>query len=162
MSVVKHRIVAGTLLLAASLGLVAFGRTMVQDSAEVAAVRHHLEGKWRATRVEVAQTVKLEGVAAAETVAEFSDRQVRFIHLINSPKAEGVYHLIPDGNLGKIDLKLDGGWILGIYRLEGDKLTLCLNAPRLPEQLGVPALGRPEKIHSSGGRFVYAFRKVFD
>lgn len=160
MSVAKHRIVAGTILFCASLGLVAVGRSMIEDSAEVAAVRSRLDGKWIATGVAVSGTVRVTGAAAAHTAVEFAGRQVKFTNLVDAPAAEGVYNLDPRSRPGKIDFKLDAGWVLGIYALADDRLTIGVNALRLPEQLGVPARGRPEGLQPSEGRFVYEFRKA--
>ena len=160
MSVAGHRIAASAILLCASLGLVAVGRTMVQDSPAVAAVRDRLAGKWVATRIEIAPRTTVQGDTAAQTTVEFAGREVRFRNLVDAPTAEGVYNLAPDPKLGKVDFKLDAGWILGSYALDGDRLTLCVNALGLPEQLGVPARGRPGGLDPSEGRFVYEFTRV--
>ena len=160
MSVTGHRIAASAILLCAGLGLVAVGRTLVEDSPEVAAIRHQLDGKWVATRVNVSPAVTIEGIPAARTTAEFAGRHVRFAHLVDADQAEGVYNLGPNAQPGKVDFKLDAGWMLGAYALEGETLTISVNALRLPEQLGVPARGRPETVSPTPGRFTYEFRKV--
>ncbi len=160
MSVAKHRIAAGTILLGASLGLVAVGRTLVEDSPAVAQVRERLDGKWVATRVALSPTIEMTDANAAATTVEFAGRQVKFTGLIDAGAAEGVFNPDPKPTPAKVDFKLDAGWILGVYQVDGDRLTLAVNALMLPEQLGVPARGRPEGFRPGQGRYVYEFRKV--
>ena len=160
MSVTGHRIAASAILLCGSLGLVAVGRTLAEDSPEVAAIRRQLDGKWVATRVDVAPAVTVEGAAAVATTVEFAGRQVRFAHLVDADEATGVYNLGPNAGPGKVDFKLDAGWMLGAYTLDGETLTLSVNALKLPEQLGVPARGRPATVNPTPGRFTYEFRKA--
>ena len=160
MSVTKHRVAASAILLCGSLGLVAVGRTLMEDTPEVVAVRHQLDGKWVATRVNVSPMVTIEGETAARTTASFDGRHVRFAHLVDADQAEGVYNLGPDAKPGKMDFKLDAGWMLGSYTLEGDMLTISVNSLGLPEQLGVPARGRPQSVKPTPGRFTYEFRKA--
>ena len=159
MSVAQHRIVAASILLCGSLALVAVGRTMIQDSPEVAKVRHQLNGKWVATRVEATESNVAEGAAAVRTTVEFADNRVKFGNLIEGVDARGIYVIDPSTDPGLVDFKVDAGWIVGIYKLGGDKLTLCVNAMKLPEQLGVPTRGHPTRLQQSPGRFLYEFVK---
>ena len=159
MSVARHRIAASAILLGASLGLVAVGRTLVRDAPEVARVRHQLDGKWVATRVQAAAHNQAAGAAARQTTVEFLGRSVRFRGLIEGVDAAGVYVIDPTKEPGKVDFKVDAGWIMGSYALRGDRLTLCLNALKLPEQLGVPTRGRPETLVQSPGRYLYEFAR---
>ena len=160
MNVARHRIAATAILVCGSLALVAVGRTMIQDSPEVATLRKQLDGEWVATRVEATDRNVAEGTVAARTTVEFSGSRVRFKSLIDTDEAEGTYVIDPSTVPGKVDFKVDAGWILGIYSLQGDRLTLCVNALKLPEQLGVPTRGRPDGLRPSLGRFVYEFRKA--
>ncbi len=160
MSVARHRIAASAILLCGSFALVAVGRTMIQDSPEVAGVRHQLDGKWLATRVEATDLNVAEGTLAARTTVEFAGPTVRFQGLVDADEAQGTYVIDPSTDPGKVDFKVDAGWILGAYNLRGDKLTLCVNAMKLPEQLGVPTRGRPDGLRRSSGRYVYEFQKT--
>ena len=138
----------------------AVGRTLVADPPAVVAVRTQLDGKWVATRVEVSRSVTVQGDTAAATTVEFTGRSVRFTNLVDATNATGVYNLKPGQEPGAVDFKLDAGWMMGAYRLDGDRLILSVNALKLPEQLGVPARGRPESVDYTPGRFVYEFRRV--
>ena len=160
MSVARHRIAASAILLFASLALVAVGRTMTQDSPEVANVRSLLDGKWVATRVEASQSVVAQGANAANTSVEFAGHLVHFQGLVEGVNAQGTYVIDPSTQRGNVDFKVDAGWMLGIYSLQGDELTLCVNALKLPEQLGVPTRGRPEGLHQAPGRYLYQFRRA--
>ncbi len=160
MRVARHRIAAGVILLGGSLTLVAVGRTMIQDSPQVAAVRGQLGGKWVAARVEATESNIAEGEAAARTAIEFSGHRVWFRGLVDADEAQGTYVIDPSTDPGKVDFKVDAGWILGIYTLRGDTLTLCVNALKLPEQLGVPTRGRPDGLRQSPGRYLYVFQKA--
>lgn len=160
MSVRNHRICAGTILLCASLGLVAVGRTLVADPPAVVQARTQLDGRWVATRIEVSRLVAVEGDQARQTQVEFAGDQVRFEGLVDLGTTTGVYQINPSTTPGKIDFKLTAGWMLGAYEQVGDRLTLCVNALQLSEQLGVPARGRPTGLHQGPGRFVYEFRRA--
>ena len=160
MSVARHRIAAGAILLCASAGLVAVGRSMGQDSPAVARVRRDLDGRWVATRVQASAETIATGTEAARTSVEFAGRSVHFRGLIEGKGAEGTYVIDPTANPGKVDFKVDAGWMLGSYSLQGDRLTVCVNALKLPEQLGVPTRGRPEGLHQSPGRYLYEFQKA--
>ena len=160
MSVAKHRIAAAAILLGASLSLVAVGRTLSQDSPAAARLREQLDGRWVATRVALATDVARTGDAARATTVEFRGRRIKLAGLIDADAAEGVYNPDPKSEPQKMDMKLDAGWISGIYRLDGDRLMLAVNALTLPEQLGVPARGRPEGFRPGSGRYVYEFRKI--
>ncbi len=159
MSVAQHRIVAASILVCASLALVAVGRTMIQDSPEVVKVRRQLDGKWVATRVEATESVAAGGADAARTTVEFANNLVKLENLIEGVNSQGTYVIDPSADPGLVDFKVDAGWMLGIYKLVGNKLTLCVNAMKLPEQLGVPTRGRPTSLQQSPGRFLYEFVK---
>ena len=158
MNVRKHRIAAVTILVGEILGLVAWGRSMAHESAGVRAVRDRIDGHWLASAIEVGGFGQVEGARAAACSAVFDGKTVAFRDLVGGINARGTYY-IESSHPGWIDLKLDAGWIVGRYQLEGDTLTLCLNPFAPPEQLGVPTLPRPRRIDPSGRRFVYVFQR---
>ena len=160
MSVARHRIAAGAILLCGTLTLGAIGRTMVSDSPVVVAARGRLDGKWVATRVQATATNVAEGADAARTTVEFAGQAVRFRNLIDAAEADGTYVIDPATDPGKVDFKVDAGWILGIYSLRADRLVLCVNALKLPEQLGVPTRGRANALRQSPGRYLYEFERA--
>lgn len=160
MSVARHRIAAGAILLFGSLGLAAVGRMVVLDTPEIAQIRGRLNGKWVATRVQAAEHNIADGAEAARTSVEFAGSSVRLQGLIGGGNAEGVCVIETPGNPGKVDFKVDAGWLRGIYSLQGDRLTLCVNALKLPEQLGVPTRGYPDGLQQSPGRHLYEFQRV--
>ena len=102
----------------------------------------------------------VNGAEAARTTVKFAGRTVQFQNLVDASEAAGTYVIDPTTDPGKVDFKVDAGWILGSFGLAGDRLVLCVNALKLPEQLGVPTRGRAESLRQGPGRFLYEFRKV--
>ena len=159
MSVARHRIVASAILLCGSLALVAVGRTMIEDSPEVAKVRSQLDGKWVATRVQTSQGNSGQRAATAQTRVEFAGRSVKFQGLAEGFDTTGTYVIDPTRDPGKVDFKVQAGWMLGSYSLQGDRLILCVNSLRLLEQLGIPTRGRADRLVQSPGRILYEFER---
>ncbi len=160
MSVAKHR-VAAVLVLATGVGvLMAWGRSLGQETAEIRGIRDHLRGCWVASVVQSTDRVKAEGPEAAVTTIRFDGRSVQIRNRIEGGDATGTFLIDPATKPVKFDLMLDAGWTIGTYRLEGDTLSLTINPLMLPEQLGVPTRGRPTEVGPAKGRFYYVFRKA--
>ncbi|HLW65945.1 MAG TPA: family 16 glycoside hydrolase, partial [Gemmataceae bacterium] len=94
----------------------------------------------------------------------FEDKQVR-LTMVNGLKDDGPFTLDPTKDPKTIDMKFEdpirdrilgtfGVW-RGIYRLEGNRLTLCVGAPNDP---------RPERfesdLHSKGNELVLVMRRA--
>lgn len=159
MDVRGHRILAGAILIGSSLGLVAVGRTLARDSPAMTAVRRQLDGRWEATRVEAGPNAAVAGPGRATVEAEFAGASVRFRGLVDGGDADGTYVIEPGTRPGAIDFKVSAGWVRGIYRVADDRLTLCVNALRPLEQLGVPSRAYPTEFRAGPGRILYEFRK---
>lgn len=155
----QHRLIAGAILVGTSIGVSLVGRALVRDSPAVAAARGQLEGRWAAVRVQSAASCVAEGPNAPGSTVEFAGRTVRFTGLVDGGTSGGTYVLEPANRPAGIDCKVDAGWIRGIYRQEGDRLTLCLNQIRPLERLGVPSRGYAPDFEPGVGRFVYEFRR---
>lgn len=160
MNVARHRIAAGAILLCGGLGAATLGRTMARDSPAVARIRHELDGRWVATRVQSVAACVAEGPAAATATIEFAGPAVRFTGLVDGGDAAGTYVLGPAAHPGRVDFKVATGWIRGIFRREGDRLTLCVNAIRPLEHLGVPSRAYPTEFRPMDGRYLYEFRRA--
>ena len=159
MSVRNHRIAAVSILAAGVVVLLAWGRSMAVDSDEVRAVRDQFQGTWVASLVQASETRKVEGKAAEGCRVAFEGKSVAFHHLIDDIEAQGTFYLDPALD-GRVDFKLDAGWIVGRFELKGDNLTLCLNPFAPPERLGVPTLPRPKELRSDKHRHLYVFRRA--
>jgi uncharacterized protein (TIGR03067 family) len=160
LSVRNHRIAAISILLVGVFLVLALGQSMARDSSEIQAVRDRLQGVWVASLAEEGEHLKLEGKAAEPCQVEFDGDKVVFRELIGGFNARGTYFFERPKAGAKIDFKLDAGWIIGIYEVEGDTLKLCLNAFSLPERLGVPTRPQPKKFQSGNGRHIYVFHKT--
>jgi uncharacterized protein (TIGR03067 family) len=160
MSVRNHRIAAVSILAAGVVVLLAWGRSMAVDYPEIQAERNQLQGVWSATLIEVGEHSKREGESAETCRVEFDGKKVAFHDLVDTVDARGTYLVERSKNMNKIDFKLDAGWLLGIYEVNGETLKLCLNPFSLPERLGVPTRPRPKNLNSGDGRHLYTFRKV--
>lgn len=160
MSVRSHRIVAISILATSVVVLLTWGRSMGIDGDEVKAVRDQLQGQWVATLVQAGENRKVEGPAASDCRVDFDGKLVTFHHLIDGIDATGTFTLERDVKKAWVDFKLDAGWIIGLYEIQGDNLKLCLNPFALPERLGVPTRPRPRRINAGDERHLYVFRKV--
>lgn len=92
-----------------------------------------LQGAWRAIRIESAGNVVPSEVAATVRYLFEGDR-VRLMEG-DQPAGEGVIRLDPSADPKAFDSLATGGpqagaTALGIYRVEGDLLTMCLGAER--------------------------------
>ena len=110
--------------------------------------------------MEEGENLKLEGKAAESCQVEFDGNKVVFRELIGGFNARGTFFFERPKAGAKIDFKLDAGWIIGIYEVDGDTLKLCLNAFSLPERLGVPTRYRPRKLKPGEDRHYYVFRRA--
>ena len=158
MNVRNHRIAAGSLLLAEVVVLLAWGRSMAVDSPEIADVRARFQGEWVASSIQAGAHRKVVGERASGCSVVFDGKQVILRRLVDNIDAKGTFY-IESSRPGQIDLKLDAGWIIGLYQFEGDHLELCLNPFSGPERLGVPTLPRPRSFDSGESRHVYEFRR---
>ena len=158
MSVRNHRIAAVSILAAGLVVLLAWGRSMAVDSDEVRAVRDQFRGAWVASLVQAGPNRKVEGKAAEGCRVEFEGNAVVFRGMVDDVEARGTFYLDPSLD-GRVDFKLDAGWIIGLFEVSGDTLTLCMNPFAPPERLGVPTLARPRKLHSDEHRHLYIFRR---
>jgi len=159
MSVVKHRAAAVAILAAGVVALVAWGRSQANETAEIRAARDRLQGRWVATLVQAGANQKTGGDAAGCRIA-FDGKAVAFRDMIGGLGGRGTYLIDPQGDAGKIDLKLDAGWSIGVFELSDDRLGLAVNPLALPERLGVPTRGRPRRVHPGEGCLIYAFRRA--
>ncbi len=159
MRVRNHRILAIAILLGEVCGLLAWGRSMANESTEVRALRDKFRGTWVASSIEVGELGKVEGSRADGCSAEFAGKSVVLRGLVGGIDAQGTFY-IESSHPNWIDFKLDAGWIVGIFTFEGDTLKLCVNPFGPPEQLGVPTIPRPRQFDSTGHRFVYTFRQT--
>jgi len=158
---VRHHQIVAILILIVGLGVVtAWGRSTSIDPADVQAIRERFQGHWVAELAQAGEHRRAEGQAAEECRAEFDGKNVVFHHLIDGIEARGTFYLDRDVKKGWVDFKLDAGWVIGLYEVTGDRLTLCVNAFALPERLGVPTRPRPRKIKAGDDRHLYVFRKV--
>jgi uncharacterized protein (TIGR03067 family) len=160
MSVRNHRIAAVSILAAGVVVLLAWGRSMAVESDEVRIVRDKLQGGWVATLVQAGEHRKREGKAAETCRVEFDGKEVVFHHLIGDIDARGTYFLDRQAGSANVDFKLDAGWIVGLYEVDGDTLKLCLNALGFAERLGVPNRPRARRIHAGDDRQLYVFRRA--
>ncbi len=160
MSVGKHRVAALAILATGTLGVFAWGRSMDVDPPEVQAVRDRLDGAWVATRVQADANGAGGTATAAPARVEFAGRAVVFRGLVEGMDGRGTYYIEPDKSPDWIDMKLDAGWIVGLFHLDGDRLTLCLNPLAQPERLGVPNRPRARAIGPATGRNYYVFRRA--
>ena len=155
----KHRRAALAVLAVGLCVLVTWGRSMALETAEIRTIRGQLSGHWVATSIDLSPGRKAEGSEAAKCSAEFDGKAVKLRGLVGGIDAVGTFY-IEGSHPMWIDLKLDEGWIVGVYSLEGDRLLLCLNPFAPPERLGVPTLGRPREFAPGHGRAVYTFRRA--
>ncbi len=160
MSLRNHRIAAVSIVAAEIVVLLAWGRSMGNDSADVRATRDKLQGAWVAELVQVGDHRKAEGDAAARCRVEFDGKSVAFRGLIDDIDARGTYYIEPSSHPDWVDFKLDAGWIVGIYAVEGDTLRVSMNAFAMPERLGVPTQYRPRKLKPNEGHHYYVFRRA--
>jgi len=160
MSVAKHRVAAVLVLATGVAVLMAWGRSLGQETGHIREVRDQLRGTWVASTVQSTDRVKAEGAEAAATTIRFDGRSVEFRNPIEGGESRGTFLIDPEAKPPKFDLMLDSGWSIGAYRLEGDTLAVTINPLALPEQLGVPTRGRPTEVRPGLGRFYYVFRKA--
>lgn len=161
MDVRGHRLVAALIFLGGCGGAAVAANRLMTEPPGSARVRSDLAGRWVGTRVVAAPGVAAEGAGALNTTVEFAGREARFQHLIDTPAGAGVINFEPGaGPLVRFDAKLDAGWLRGALRLDGDRLTLCTNALKPSERLGVPTRSWPGTLEPSAGRFVYEFRRA--
>jgi uncharacterized protein (TIGR03067 family) len=130
-----------------SVGIVAIASWGVLSAGEVGSEETELEGKW----VGIPQT--------GSWACEFSGTQFS----ITSPNPnmwyKGTFTIKTNKDPKQIDLLLKemplaqyvGKTSLGIYKIEGNNLTLALNEPGKPD--------RPESFTASGGTQVFIFTK---
>jgi uncharacterized protein (TIGR03067 family) len=159
MSVRNHRIAAVSILVAGVVVLIAWGRSMAIDSDRVRAVRDQFQGAWVASLVQAGANRTAEGKAAEGCRVEFDGKAVVFHRMVDDIDASGTFYLDPSLD-GRVDFKLDAGWIVGLFELSGDTLTLCLNPFAPPERLGVPTIPRARKLRSDEHRHLYVFRRA--
>ena len=160
MNLRNHRIAATSIVAAEIVVLLIWGRSMGNDSVDVQAVRNKFQGAWVASLVQAGDHRKVEGLAAEHCRVVFDGKSVVFHGLIDDIDARGTYLIDPSANPGKVDFKVDAGWIIGVYEVSGDSLKLCVNAFAPPERLGVPTRYRPRKLHPGDDRHYYIFRRA--
>ncbi len=159
MSVRNHRIAAVSILAGGIIVLFAWGRSMAVDSSEVRVVREKFQGVWVASSVKAGVLPSMEGARAESCSVVFDGKMVAFHGMVDDIDASGTFY-IETSHPNWVDFKLDAGWIVGIFKFEGDTLTLCLNPFAPPERLGVPTLPRPKTIASGERRHVYVFHRT--
>ncbi len=160
MGVGKHRAAAISALATGVIVLVAWGHSMGQEPDEIRAARDQLRGEWVATRIRAGEDRLAEGPAVSSCRVEFDGKAVAFRGMIEGVDARGAFLIDPASRPRRIDLKMDRGWVVGIYELEGDTLTLCITPIALPERLGVPGRDRPARIRPAEGHHIYEFRRA--
>lgn len=160
MSVRNHRIAAVTFLMTGTLILAAWGRSQANDPAKVRAVRDRLDGAWVATSVQAGARGTRSGAEAAGTRVEFDGKTVVFRGLIEGGDARGTYFVDPASSPPRVDFKLDAGWVIGVYELTEDGLTLNVVPLALPERLGVPTRYRPPGVEADKDHNRYVFRRA--
>jgi hypothetical protein len=155
----KHEVAATVFLLAGTVGVFAWGRSVVQEEPAIRALRARLEATWVATSVQTAHA-RLEGPEAERTRLVFQGKTVAFEGMVDAGEGRGTSYIVEQRNRPtSIDLKLDKGWATGIFAIEGDRLTLTLNPLALPERFGVPTRPRPDAFGPDEGRLRYEFRR---
>ena len=159
MSVRNHRIVAASILVCGIVGLTAWGRSMAVDSGEIQTVRARFQGAWAASFLKSGVLPERRGTQAEHCIAVFDGKAVRLQGLVGDIDAIGTFY-IEAAHPGWIDLKLDAGWIVGLYRFQGENLELCLNPFAPPERLGIPTLPRPRQFDAGEHRNLYVFRRA--
>jgi uncharacterized protein (TIGR03067 family) len=158
MSVRKHRIAALSILVSGVIVLLAWGRSMAIDSGEILMVREKFQGPWVASSIKAGVLREVKGDEAEACSVVFDGKAATFRGMVGNIDASGTFY-IESSHPGWIDLKLDAGWIVGIYQIEGETLKLCLNPFAGPERLGIPTLSRPRDFDPGERRHVYVFRK---
>jgi uncharacterized protein (TIGR03067 family) len=159
MNVRNHRIAAVASLTVGILGLFAWGRSMAVDTGQIRVDREKFQGRWVASSIRAGVQRELIGAEAGACSVVFDDKTVAFRGMVGAVDASGTFY-IEAPHPGWIDLKLDAGWIIGIYQFEGDTLKLCLNPFAGPERLGIPTLARPREFDPGDRRHVYVFRRM--
>lgn len=158
MSIGKHRMAAATILAAGVVGLIAWGRSQADETAAIRAVRGQLQGQWVATLIQAGPN-REEGPSVADCRIEFDGKSVDFRRMVGDVDGHGTYLIGSKGDLGKIDLKLDAGWSIGAFEVADDRLAMAINELALPERLGVPTRGRPQRVEPYQGQVLYVFRR---
>ena len=143
---------------AVASGLFALGAALAREGDEVRAARQALEGRWVATSVR-SISGELAGDEARRYGLDFAGEAVMARGLANVAESRGTYQVVPDARPAKLDLKLASGLAVGIYALDGDELTVSFNPMDLPERLGLPERGRPERLEPDPMRLLYRFRR---
>ncbi|WP_435015581.1 hypothetical protein TA3x_003125 [Tundrisphaera sp. TA3] len=139
-------------------GLAVLGVALAREGEAVRAERGRLDGRWVATSVR-SVAGELDGDGAARYGLEFAGGTIVARGLADVPESRGTYQLAPAARPARIDLKLESGLALGNYALNGDELVVCLNPLDLPERLGLPERGRPDRLEPDEYRLVYTFRR---
>ena len=159
MNVRNHRVAAISILAAGVVVLLAWGRSMAIDSGEVRGVREKFQGTWVATSIRAGVQPAADGARAERCSVVFDGKSVALKGTVGNIDASGTFY-IEAAHPNWIDLKLDAGWIVGVFEFEGENLKLCLNPFAQPERLGVPTLARPRTFDPGDRRHVYVFRRA--
>src|SRR5262249_1791169 len=113
-----------------------------------------LQGDWHALSIEGA-TGKAEGKGSEPDrfALHIEGNTIVFkgIYGMLGGDGKGTFTLDPKPNPKAIDMELDKGKIIGIYELEGGRLTLCVN------KIGVAE--RPGEFTGNPSRFVFVFER---
>lgn len=158
MSVRGHRVAAVSILACGIIVVFAWGRSMAVDSGDVRAVREKFQGAWVSSSIKAGAQPEIVGARAQACSAIFDGKRVTFHGMVDDIDASGTYY-IEASHPNWVDFKLDAGWIIGLFEVEGDTLKLCLNPFAMPERLGVPTLARPRSFDPGDRRHVYVFRR---
>ena len=141
---------------AVASGVLALGVALGWESDSVRAERTRIEGAWVAESVR-SVSGEITGEAAASYQLEFHDGTVVARGLSGVPESRGRFRVLPGTDPAKIDLRLESGIVFGVYRLEGDTLTAVFNPIDLPEHLGLPERGRPERLEADEKRLLFRY-----
>ncbi len=160
MSVRSHQVAAVSTWTVGLVVVLVWGQSMTVESGEIRDDRGKLQGSWVATRIEVGENSMIEGPEAEKCGVRFDGKTVVFHDLVDAQSAAGTAYLERKGTANLVDFRLDVGWIIGLYEVEGETLKLAINALAPPEKLGVPTRPRPRAVKGGPGHHYYEFRKV--
>jgi uncharacterized protein (TIGR03067 family) len=104
-----------------------------------------LEGVWEVAAAEKGAKVTRAPQKAQLEKARFTFSGDKYRFGGENKVNEGTYTIDPNKSPKEIDLiNGDGNVMVGIYKLEGDELTLCFRKLE-------PAIGRPQKFEAAPG-----------